>query len=198
MSTAAILAGGQARRFDGYQKPLLPLGHQRIVDHLLDVLGTVVDNIFVVANDQEQYQTCNVPVIRDITANLGPIGGLYTALSHSDSNQVLIVAGDMPFLNAEFLQYLLEQGQFADIAIPRTADGYQPLCASYRHTCVNVVATHIKKRSLKITNLLSDITHREISDDKMIEFDRHGSMFFNINTPADYARALSLAAYHAL
>ena len=103
MSTAAILAGGQARRFDGYQKPLLPLGHQRIVDHLLDVLGTVVDNIFVVANDQEQYQTCNVPVIRDIAANLGPIGGLYTALSHSDSNQVLIVAGDMPFLNAEFL-----------------------------------------------------------------------------------------------
>ncbi|MEE3203443.1 MAG: molybdenum cofactor guanylyltransferase [Acidobacteriota bacterium] len=198
MSTAAILAGGQARRFNGYQKPLLPLGRQRIVDHLLDVLGTVVDNVFVVANDQEQYETCNVPVIQDIKADLGPIGGMYTALSHCESNQVLIVAGDMPFLSCEFLRYLLKQGQLANIAIPRTADGYQPLCASYHHTCADVVATHIKKRSLKLTDLLSDIPHHEVSEDKMIEFDRNGSMFFNINTPADYARALSLAAYHAL
>ncbi len=56
MSTAAILAGGQARRLNGYQKPLLPLGHQRIVDHLLKVLATVADNIFVVANDEKQYK----------------------------------------------------------------------------------------------------------------------------------------------
>lgn len=198
MSTAAILAGGRARRFNGYHKPLLPLGRQRIVDHLLNVLETVVDNIFVVANDQEQYKTCNVPVIRDIKTDLGPIGGVYTALSHCESNQVLIVAGDMPFLSGEFLRYLLKQGELTNIAIPRTADGYQPLCASYHRTCADVVATHIKKHSLKITNLLSDIPHSEVSEDKMMQFNRNGSMFFNINTSADYARALSLAAYHAL
>lgn len=198
MSTAAILAGGQARRFNGYPKPLLPLGRQRIVDHLLDVLGTVVDKVFVVANDQKQYETCNVPVIRDINAGLGPIGGVHTALSHCESDQLLIVAGDMPFLSGKFLRYLLKQGQVANIAMPRTADGYQPLCASYHHTCAEVIATHIQKRSLKITNLLSDIPHYEVSEDKMIQFDRNRIMFFNINTPADYARALSLAAYHAL
>ena len=198
MSTAAILAGGQARRFNGHQKPLLPLGHQRIVDHLLDVLATVVDNIFVVANDQKQYKTCNVPIIRDIRTNLGPIGGVYTALSHCESNQLLIIAGDMPFLSSEFLRYLLKQGQHTEIAIPRTADGYQPLCASYHQNCADIVASRIERHSLKITNLLSDIPHYEVSEDKMMEFDKTGSMFLNINTPADYARALSLAAYPAL
>ena len=199
MSTAAILAGGQARRFNGCQKPLLPLGHQRIVDHLLDVLTTVVDNIFVVANDQKQYnKTCNVPIIQDIRANLGPIGGVYTALSHCTSSQLLIIAGDMPFLSGEFLRYLLKQGQRADIAIPLTADGYQPLCASYHHTCADIVGSHIEKHSLKITNLLSDITHYKVSEDKIMEFDKTGRMFLNVNTPADYARALSLAAYPAL
>tara|TARA_B100000029_G_scaffold430514_1_gene441525 strand:- start:1406 stop:2002 length:597 start_codon:yes stop_codon:yes gene_type:complete len=198
MSTAAILAGGQARRFNGYQKPLLPLGNRRIVDHLLNVLATVVDNVFLVANEQKQYETCNVPVIRDIQANLGPIGGVHTALSHCESNQLLIIAGDMPFLNSDFLRYLLEQGQRADIAIPRTADGYQPLCASYHRGCADIIATQIEKHSLKITNLLSDIPHCEVSEDKIRKFDRSGSMFLNVNTPADYARALSLAAYHAL
>ena len=38
----------------------------------------------------------------------------------------------------------------------------------------------------------------QIITKKIMEFDKTGRMFLNVNTPADYARALSLAAYHAL
>ena len=79
MRTAAILAGGQARRFGGRAKALLPLGTLRLIDRQLNVLRPVVDEIGIVTTDRAQYDALGVPVWQDLSPGKGPAG------RHSDS-----------------------------------------------------------------------------------------------------------------
>ena len=195
MSTAAILAGGKAHRFGGRPKALFPLGDHRIIDRLLAVLRSVVDHVFIVGGEPGRFGTLGVPVREDVLPGTGPLGGIYTALAASTTPRTLIVAADMPFLHAQFLQHLMRVGRDFDIAIPRTADGQQPLCASYGEACAGNIERQISARTLKVTDILSGVRVGEIGPNEIAPFDPEGTLFFNINTPADYARGLALAAY---
>ena len=116
----------------------------------------------------------------------------YTALVNATSSHTLVVASDMPFVTASFLQYLVRVGQNVDVAIPRTTDGHQPLCACYAGTCVSVVRRHIESGTLKVTDLLSEVSVHEIGPAELKPFDPDERLFFNVNTPDDYDRCVKL------
>ena len=193
MCTAAILAGGRARRFGGRPKALLPFGDRRIIDRQVAVLGTVADRVAVVTNDLERYGALGIPVWKDLVPDAGPLGGIYTALVQAAA-RTLVVAGDLPFLTPEFLRHLDQAGRDADVAVARTADGYHPLCASYSETCAGVIRQRLDSGALKVGDLLARLRVREIGPDELRPFDPDGTLLFNINTPEDYARGLQLAA----
>ena len=197
MSTAAILAGGRARRFGGRPKLLLPLGDRRIVDRLLAALRAVADQVFIVADDHQTYAGLGVPVHPDVLAAAGPLGGVHAALTASRSSRTLIVAGDMPFLGPTLLARLLQHASPAvDVVVPRTRDGYQPLCACYRASCIPVIEHRIAAGTLQANEALRAMRRHELGESEIGPLDPDGTLLFNVNTPADYARALALAAYH--
>lgn len=190
--TAAILAGGQSRRLGGVDKALLALDGQRIIDRQIAVLRTVTDRVAIVAGDAERYRSVDAPVWRDLAPGAGPLGGIYTALVHAPTPQVLVVACDLPFLQAAFLRFLVGCGQGVDAAVPRTGDGYQPLCASYARRCVDRIRPRIDARRLDVVGLLEELRVREIGPDEIAPYDPDGTLFFNVNTPEDYTRSLQL------
>ncbi|MDE2904739.1 MAG: molybdenum cofactor guanylyltransferase [Acidobacteriota bacterium] len=196
MSTAAILAGGRARRFGGRPKLLLPLGDRRIVDRLLAALRPVVDQVFIVANNRATYGGLGVPVHPDVLDGAGPLGGVHAALRGSRSPRTLVVAGDMPFLSTAFLDRLWRADRAAEVTIPRTDDGYQPLCACYRATCASLIERRVAAGKLRTSAAVEALQRHEIGADVIAPFDPDGTLFFNVNTPADHARALAIAAYH--
>ena len=197
MSTAAILAGGRARRFGGRPKLLLPLGDRRIVDRLLAALRAVADQVFIVADDHKTYAGLGVPVHPDVLAAAGPLGGVHAALTASRSSRTLVVAGDMPFLSPTLLARLLRHASLAvDVVVPHTRDGYQPLCACYRASCIPVLEQRIATGTLQANEAVRKMRRHELGEGEIGPLDPDGTLFFNVNTPADYARALALAAYH--
>ena len=194
MATAAILAGGRARRFGGRPKALLPIGGLRIIDRLLAALRPVVGEVVIIAREDAPYRALGVPIRHDVLPGTGPLGGIYTALAATTAPRTLVVAADMPFLNARFLAHLLDAGRDVDIAIPRTHDGYQPLCASYAAACAAVIRRRLDENRLAVHGVLADARVREIGPAEMARIDPTGMLCFNVNTPADYARAIALAA----
>ena len=64
MCTAAILAGGHARRFGGRPKAFLPIGDQRLIDRQIDVLCSVARHVVIVANDCDFYGGIDVQVCK--------------------------------------------------------------------------------------------------------------------------------------
>lgn len=157
------------------------------------MLGAVADRVAVVTADRERYGGLGLPIWEDLVPDAGPLGGIYTALVRAEA-RTLVVAGDMPFLTRAFMRHLDLAGGDADVAVARTADGRYPLCASFGVACAEVIRRRLERGALRVGDLLGQLHTREIGPQELLPFDPDGTLFFNINTPEDYARGLQLAA----
>jgi len=187
--SAAILAGGQARRLGGQDKSALTIGAQSILDRQLAVLRTLTTHIVIVAGDRARLTAAGVPVMADRVEGAGALGGVYTALVSASSERVLVIACDMPFLTRPFLAHLIEQSVGADAVVPRDARGLHPLCAVYASRIAPHVKTCIDRGQLRVTDALEGLSVREIGPEHLVRFDPDGRLLLNVNTPADYATA---------
>lgn len=192
--TAAILAGGQARRLGGIDKSALVVGARSILDRQLSLLHGLTSHLLIVTSDRSRVPAVDVPVVVDRIGGAGALGGLYTALIEAPTEQVLVIGCDMPFLTAPFLRHLAECGRDVDVAVPRNEHGRHPLCASYARRTASHFQSRIQAGDLRIGEALMDLTVRELGPDNLAPFDRDGDLLLNVNTPEDYARARSIAA----
>jgi molybdopterin-guanine dinucleotide biosynthesis protein A len=188
---AAILAGGRATRLGGANKAALLLGGMRIVDRQLAALREVADRVFIVATNAAPYADLGVRIVPDIIPNAGPLGGIYTAIVNSPCERTLVVGCDMPFLPAALLR-ALGRARAADQVIPRSARGYEPLCAVYGKRCAEPLRARIDRGDLQASVLPEGIRVEEIGPEALMSYDPHGLLFVNVNTPHDYERARSL------
>ena len=194
MWTAAIIAGGQAKRLGRLDKWALNVGGQRIIDRQLAVLGGVAEHILVVSNEPHRFRSLGLRVCADLIPGTGPLGGLYTALVRSPTEHTLVVACDLPFLAAAFLRYLATQIGHADAVVPRTEDGPQPLCAVYTQNCVDAVRAQIQRGRHRMSALKEVIRVAHVGPAEIAAFDRDGKLFLNVNTSDDHRRAIELTA----
>lgn len=189
MWSAAILAGGRARRFGGIDKSALVVGGTSILDRQLTLLRALTPHILIVASDEHRYREAGVPVVRDRIGGAGSLGGLYTALLEAPTDQLVVMACDMPFLTAPFLTRLAALGAGVDAAIPRDAGGRHPLCAAWARRAAPRLRASIDRGELRILDALADLEIREMAADQLTPFDPDGRLLLNVNTPHDYARA---------
>ncbi len=192
--TAAILAGGRARRLDNLDKCSLVVGGERLIDRQLAQLSRVADHVLVISGQARPELGVNVRVVTDVVPDAGPLGGIHAALTAAPTSQVLIVACDLPFLTEPFLRLLLAAGRDVDVAMPRTADGLHPLCASYDRTALPAIEEHLRRGSRRVTEALAGLRVREIGLDALAPLDPDGVLLLNVNTPQDLARAEAFAA----
>ena len=189
--SAAILAGGRARRFGGADKASLPVGRARIIDRQLAALSAVADDIRIVANDTERYAGLGVRVIGDAVAGAGPLGGIYSALIDATHDSVIVLACDLPFVTAALVERLAIEhlaGAQIDAVVPRSARGLEPLCAVYDRRCAGAARARIDRGALQVAGLLEDVRVRELGPEVLAPYDA-GALFENVNTPHDHERA---------
>ncbi len=193
MLAAAILAGGAARRLGGAVKPLLWLGDERIIDRQLAALRTVTQAIFLVASDPSPYTDLGLRVVPDAVPGARVLGAVYTAIVESPAPRTIVLAGDMPFVTpALFRALIAPERADADLVIPRTRFGLEPLCAVYAKPCSAYIHERIRRGDLRASTLPAGVRVAEIGPDVLSAIDEHGLLFTNVNTPHDYARAASL------
>jgi molybdenum cofactor guanylyltransferase len=191
---AAILAGGLARRLGGENKAMLHIGDRRIIDRQLALLGQIADPVFIVSGRRDAFGGLGVPVVDDVIPAAGSLGGIYSALVTSPRARTLVVACDMPFLTLPFLQRLAEPSD-ADLVIPRTGKGFEPLCATWASTSVSAIRRRIERGVLKAALVMEELRVEEIGPDVLASYDPRGLLFVNVNTSHDYERAQDLSRF---
>ena len=188
---AAILIGGQARRMQGARKGALTIGGARIIDRQLTVLRQVADPIFFVTSPAvEPDADVHLDVVRDRFPDHGALGGIYTAIVSSPTARTLIVACDLPCLTASFLASMARIE--ADLIIPRTTRGYEPLCAIYARACAAPIRQRLERGTLEAAVLPEGVRVCEIGPEALARYDPDGLLFLNVNTPHDYDRAKAI------
>ena len=191
MLTAAIIAGGQGRRLGGLDKSALVVGGRRIIDRQLAVLGRVAEHVLIVSNDHHRFRCSGLHVCRDLICDAGPLSGLHTALVRSPTIRTMVIACDLPFLTVAFLRHLAAMRTEAAAIIPRSFVGLQPLCAIYDRTCLKPIRNMIDRGDFRVSGLSDSVDTTELTPQEIAQYDPDGTLFFNVNTPYDYTRAIS-------
>ena len=168
------------------------VGAASILERQLTVLRAITPHILIVGGDPSHGQATGVPVVADRVAGVGALGGLYSALVEAPTEQVLVIACDMPFLTAPFLSRLAALGADTEATVPRDAHGPHPLCASYLRRIAGRLRARIDAGALRIIDALEDLEVRDMGPDEVAPFNEDGRLFLNVNTPDDYQRAQTL------
>jgi molybdopterin-guanine dinucleotide biosynthesis protein A len=182
MASVAILAGGQARRFNGRDKSALIVGGRSILDRQLAEVAQVTDDILLVGGHATAAP--DVRVVTDRVPHSGPLGGLDAALAAARDDRLVLLACDMPFVTAALLKYLLAAADTADVVVPRTEHGYHPLCAAYTRACQPAVARRLSERRLAMTALFEELRVRIVEGRELDRFGDPEQVLANVNTPA--------------
>ena len=106
----------------------------------------------------------------------------------------MVVACDLPFLTVAFLRHLAALRTDAAAVIPRSLVGLQPLCAVYDRACLKPIRNMIDRGDFRVSGLSDSVCTTELTPQEIAQYDPDGTLFFNVNTPYDYTRAIERQA----
>lgn len=199
--TVLILAGGQGRRFHSFDKCFATLDNKLLIQHVIDNISGLADEIIVAARDEQQGRQIRARVADKIklafdTRNgFGPLSGFLSGLQQASFAYSLVIGCDMPFINESVVKFLFELASTGyDAVVPRWENGMlEPLHAVYRGEPMLVaVKDAVKRGDGIIYHVLSQLKHVCFLPVKRIrEIDPELKTCRNINTPFDLKKSES-------
>ncbi len=179
--TGAVLAGGQSRRM-GTNKAFIKVDGTAIIERVLCVLGDVFDVRLIIADDTHLFTGFKARAIADFFKGAGSLGGIYTALLNSDSEQTFVTACDMPDIKADVIKRLIStSAEDALVIIPLIGGRLHPMHALYDKKCLAPIEKMIKKGELQIMPLFDKVKVKTLTEDDFKGLDIRASVA-NINT----------------
>ncbi|WP_436839137.1 NTP transferase domain-containing protein [Nonomuraea angiospora] len=100
---AVILAGGEARRLGGADKPGLTVGGRSLVEHVVTAVADARTTIVV----GPERPIPGVVFVREDPPRSGPVPALSAGLNGVTAPWVVLLAGDLPFITAPHVTSLL-------------------------------------------------------------------------------------------
>jgi molybdopterin-guanine dinucleotide biosynthesis protein A len=178
----------------GEPKALLELGGKRIIERVIDAVGSVLDDLLVVTNTPERYAFLGLPMVPDAFPEGGALGGIYTGLRAAGGEAAFTVACDMPFLHPAIVRMVVERARDGDVVIPRTGDQLETMHAVYGKRCLGPMEARLRAGALKIVGFFPDVHVVELEAAGIARHRAPEVAFMNVNTPAELARARALVA----
>jgi molybdopterin-guanine dinucleotide biosynthesis protein A len=131
--SVVIQAGGRGRRMSD-PKPLIQLAGRPLIEHVLERVGKLGDEVLITTNQPESLDYLGVRLVADPegAAGAGALTGLATALHAASRGLALVVGCDMPFVSPSLAVHLIRLAQdqpAGTIVVPRGAKGLEPLLA---------------------------------------------------------------------
>ena len=186
--SAAILAGGQASRVQGFPKGTLQVDrHVTIIERQIDHCRKAhMNDVIILANRSEPYESFGVPIIADRRTNAGPMAGIEAALTHyqGSADAVLFVPCDLPFISAQEFKTLRDTflTSPAQAVFAMTCGSvWHPLCAIAHCDLLTTITDALTQGERKIRAVWRDVNA------EAVPFTQENA-FFNVNTHADIAR----------
>lgn len=196
--SAIILAGGQSSRM-GQDKAQIRIQGVPLLQRTCEVALQCSSPVFVVTSRPEVYRSimpdgCELiqeHFLSNDSLPQGPLVGFSQALPLVQTEWVLLLACDLPYLHPAIIQRWMTQldgGTELTALLPFTEHGWEPLCGFYRVSCLNTLRSFIQQGGRSFQRWLSQEMVQEIAfslDSNQQQQERR--MLFNCNTPEDLA-----------
>ena len=186
-----VLAGGKSQRF-GEDKSQVKLGDKLLIDYILSEVIEEFKEILVVSNSLIDFRKSEkITVIEDIKKNLGPLGGVLTAMkwikdNNKDYKWISTFPADTPFFKRSILQKFLQdiQPEESKLFFIKSNNTRHNIFGIWSIDLMDKLEEDLNKGERKVELWANSIGVKTIN----IEF-QNEDPFFNINTKEDLEKA---------
>jgi molybdopterin-guanine dinucleotide biosynthesis protein A len=195
-----VLAGGLSRRMGGGDKGLSVIEGRTILERLLQRIGPQCAGLVLNANgDPGRFAALGVPVVSDSVPDFaGPLAGVLAGMDWAAEHRpdlvwIATVAGDTPFLPADFVARLHAAREAAGAPLASAASGGRthPVNGLWRVVLREELRAALGRGERKVGRWTAD------QGGAVAEWTADPDPFFNVNAPEDLDEARRLAANSA-
>jgi molybdopterin-guanine dinucleotide biosynthesis protein A len=186
-----VLAGGESRRM-GRDKLLLEVGGAPLLRRVRNALSARCAEIIVVGSGEDSARLGELRRVSDERPERqGPLAGMEAGLAAAKNRLVFVAAGDMPFLSADLVGYLLERLErlSASAVVPRYRGETHPLCAAYDREVLPHLRSALDGGVRSAREFLAVLDVVEYVEGELRRLGNPDLLLMNVNTPEDLERA---------
>lgn len=129
--SAVLLAGGESTRMGRDKATLMWRGRPQWEWQIEKLRALHPEKIFVSARSDLSWCPADARLIQDTPPSRGPLSGLATALAATETDHLLALAIDMPFMTTEQLRLLCNLVTTEAGVVPMIDGNAEPLAAIY-------------------------------------------------------------------
>lgn len=176
-STAAILCGGKSSRM-GFDKSLLKFDGEFALLKTMNKLEEFFSEVIFITNERTKFpkEFSSVKLVEDFYKEKGPLGGLVTALEISKTDNIFLIACDIPKINDDLILEMAKYINKYQIVICEQKGQLEPLFAFYNKSCLPIFKEQLNINDLKLRRNFDKFSLKKITLDSESTLD-------NVNKP---------------
>ena len=186
-----VLAGGKSVRL-GMDKSQVKLADKLLIDYILSEIIEEFKEILIVANKSIDFQKSNkISVIEDFKKDLGPLGGVFTAMkwikdNNKDYQWVSTFPTDSPFFKNKILKDFFNEihPEESKLFFIKSNNTRHNIFGLWSLELMNKLEEDLNKGECKVEVWANSVGVKVIN----MDFEKDDP-FFNINTKEDLEKA---------
>lgn len=190
--TGAVIAGGASRRM-GRDKRSIPVDGIPLLRRAAEAVRSVADELVVACRreslpDSGLLEGLEACLAYDRLEDAGPAAGLEAAIAAARGEIVVVVAGDMPWIDPAVLRLLLDEARRhpeARAVALRSDWGPEPFLAVYRRRVLPELTALLDGGMRRMHEVLAALEAIEIRSDAWRRADPSGRSVISLNEPGD-------------
>ena len=187
-----VLAGGKSQRF-GEDKSQVKLGGKLLIDYILSEIIDEFNEVLVVSNNLINFkQSQKISLIKDFKKDLGPLGGVLTAMKWvKDNNKnyqwISTFPADTPFFKNQILKDFLKKINMKEgkLFFIKSNNTRHNIFGLWSIDLMDKLEEDLNKGERKVEVWANSIGVKNIN----MKFENKDP-FFNINTKEDLKKAI--------
>ena len=187
-----VLAGGKSQRF-GEDKSQVKLGDKLLIDYILSEIIDEFNEVLVVSNNLIDFkQSEKISLIKDFKKDLGPLGGVLTAMkwvkdNNKDYQWISTFPVDTPFFKNEILKDFFKKINMKEgkLFFINSNDTRHNIFGLWSLDLMDKLEEDLDKGERKVEVWANSIGVKNIN----MKFENKDP-FFNINTKEDLKKAI--------
>ena len=187
-----VLAGGKSQRF-GEDKSQVKLGDKLLIDYILSEIIDEFNEVLVVSNNLIDFkQSEKISLIKDFKKDLGPLGGVLTAMkwvkdNNKDYQWISTFPVDTPFFKNQILKDFLKKINMKEgkLFFINSNDTRHNIFGLWSLDLMDKLEEDLDKGERKVEVWANSIGVKNIN----MKFENKDP-FFNINTKEDLKKAI--------
>ena len=179
-----VLTGGKSSRM-GMPKDQINWNGKEQRFFAADLLRNFCQEVYISCRTEQFVETVGYKFLPDVVSNIGPIGGILSAMPLDPEKAWLVVACDLPLLNFETLNYLVNNRdhlKFATAFKDRNSNFPEPLAAIWEPQGYSEVLEAVRRQKFSPRNILKN-------NEILLLESPFPDVLMNVNTPYEAAVA---------